>query len=228
MGARPVSVTHAELRRELIHAAQEMNRLGINQGKAGNASLRVENGILITPGGVDYGALELEDIVEMDFDGGHRCPRADRVPSSEWRFHLDILKSRDDLGAMIHTHGKAVTALACLHKEIPAFHYLVGLAGGKSIRCAPYALFGTQALSDHALKALDGRKACLLANHGMIAAEANLAKALALAVEVETLAEMYGRALQLGEPKLLSDAEMAEVLEKFAEGYGVASVMDED
>lgn len=228
MGARPVTPALAAERRELIHTVQEMNRLGINQGKAGNASLRIEGGLLITLGGVDYGALELEDIVEMDFDGNHRCLRPDRVPSSEWRFHLDILKTRDDLCAVIHTHGKAVTALACLHKEIPAFHYLVGLAGGNSIRCAPYALFGTQALSDHSLTAMEGRKACLLANHGMIAAEANLAKALALAVEVETLADIYGRALQLGAPKLLSDTEIAEVLKKFAEGYGVASVMDDD
>ncbi|HAA93769.1 MAG TPA: class II aldolase [Rhodospirillaceae bacterium] len=221
-----MTVVHAHERRELIHVVQEMNRLGINQGKAGNASVRIDQGLLITPGGVDYAELELEDIVEMDFDGNHRCLRADRVPSSEWRFHCDILKTRDDLGAIVHTHGKAATALACVHREIPAFHYLVGLAGGNSIRCAPYALFGTQALSDHALKALEGRKACLLANHGMIVADTTLTRALALAVEVETLAEMYARALQVGEPVLLTDAEMAEVLEKFAEGYGVAAVTE--
>ena len=141
--------------------------------------------------------------------------RGSLLPSSEWRFHRDIYVARADAHAIVHTHAPFATSLACLHRGIPPFHYMVAVAGGNDIRCAPYATFGTQELSDHALAALAGRDACLLANHGMIALGASLAKALALAVEVETLAEMYWRALQIGEPVLLSDAEMDVVLEKF-------------
>ena len=138
------------------------------------------------------------------------------LPSSEWRFHRDIYAARADAHAIVHTHAPFATSLACLHRGIPPFHYMVAVAGGTDIRCAPYATFGTQALSDHAVAALAGRRACLLANHGMIAVGASLERALALAVEVETLAEMYWRALQIGEPVLLPDAEMDVVLEKFA------------
>ena len=141
--------------------------------------------------------------------------RGTRLPSSEWRFHRDIYRARRDVNAVVHTHAPFATTLACLHRGIPAFHYMVAVAGGRDIRCAPYATFGTQELSDHAVAGLAGRDACLLANHGMIAVGASLARALALAVEVETLAEMYWRALQIGEPRLLPDAEMDVVLEKF-------------
>ena len=137
------------------------------------------------------------------------------APSSEWPFHQAIYRDRPDLHAIVHTHSPFATSLACLDRGIPAFHYMVAIAGGNDIRCAPYATFGTRALADHVVAAIASRKACLLSHHGMIAAESTLAAALALAIEVETLAEMYWRALQIGEPTLLSDAEMNAVLEKF-------------
>lgn len=193
-----------------------MNRLGINQGTAGNASHRIPGGLLITPSGVPYDNMKPGDIVALDADGH---PRGAGTPSSEWRFHFDILRNRDDFDAVLHAHPPFCTALACLGMDIPAFHYMVAVAGGDSIRCAPYATFGTQELSDNALQALAGRKACLLANHGMICAAAGLEAALALAVEVEALAQQYWRALQVGTPQVLPPAEMRTVLEKFR-SYG--------
>jgi len=191
-----------------------MNALGINQGKSGNVGVRVKSGLLVTPSGVPYEEMTPEDIVFMRLDGA--VPAGQREPSSEWRFHRDIFASRPEVGAVVHTHAMFATTLACLRKEIPAFHYMVAMAGGDSIRCAPYATFGTQKLSDHALTALEGRKACLLANHGMIAVGETLKDALAMAVEVETLAAQYWRALQVGKPALLPKAEMHRVIAKFA------------
>lgn len=193
-----------------------MNRLGINQGTAGNASARIPDGLLVTPSGVPYDNMKPGDIVVLDRKGR---PKGRGVPSSEWRFHFDILRDRDDAGAVLHAHPPFCTALACHATEIPAFHYMVAVAGGDSIRCAPYATFGTQALSDNALSALEGRNACLLANHGMICIAVDLKAALALAVEVETLAQQYWRALQVGTPRILPPAEMQIVLEKFR-SYG--------
>ena len=205
------------LRAAVIDTALAMNAAGINRGKSGNVSARLRDegfdGFLITPSGLPYAETTSDDIVAMTLRGE---AHGKRVPSSEWRFHRDIYANRSDAHAIVHTHAPFATSLACLHRGIPPFHYMVAVAGGNDIRCAPYATFGTQALSDNALAALAGRNACLLANHGMIALGASLAHALALAVEVETLAEMYWRALQIGEPILLSDAEMAIVLEKFA------------
>lgn len=203
---------HAELRRKIINTAQKMNALGINQGKSGNVSARADSGFLITPTGIAYDETKPEQIVETEFDGSFA---GDVLPSSEWRFHADIYRSRADVRAIVHTHSTFATTLACLGKNIPAFHYMIAAAGGRTIRCAPYATFGTQALSDHAVAALDGRNACLLAQHGMIAVGTSLEKALALAVEVESLSRMYWQALQLGEPPILNDAEMAIVIEKF-------------
>lgn len=194
-----------------------MNAAGINRGKSGNVSTRLRrdgfDGFLVTPTGLAYIDIAPDDIVAMTLDGE---AEGNRLPSSEWRFHRDIYANRNDAGAIVHTHAPFATSLACLHRSIPAFHYMVAVAGGSDIRCAPYATFGTQTLSDHALAALADRRACLLANHGMIALGATLEVALALAVEVETLAEMYWRALQIGEPILLSADEMASVLRKFA------------
>jgi L-fuculose-phosphate aldolase len=190
-----------------------MNARGLNRGKSGNVSARTEAGFLVTPTGLAYESMRAEDIVEMALDGTARGPRA---PSSEWRFHRDIYAARAEVRAIVHAHSPFATTLACLGRGIPAFHYMIAVAGGSDIRCAPYATFGTQALSDHALRALEERKACLLANHGMIAVGPKLAEALALAVEVEALAEQYWRALQIGEPILLSEAEMRVVLEKFS------------
>jgi L-fuculose-phosphate aldolase len=205
------------LRAEVIATALAMNAAGINRGKSGNVSVRLRqegfDGFLVTPSGLPYAETGPDDIVAMTNQGE---ARGDRVPSSEWRFHRDIYASRCDALAIVHTHAPFATSLACLHRGIPSFHYMVAAAGGPDIRCAPYATYGTQLLSDHALAALADRNACLLANHGMIALGASLARALALAVEVETLAEMYWRALQIGEPVLLSDTEMAVVLDRFA------------
>jgi len=205
------------LRSAIVATALAMNALGINRGKSGNVSARGVSdgfdGFLVTPTGLPYDATAPEDIVPMTLDGQ---ARGARLPSSEWRFHRDIYRSRADANAVVHTHAPFATTLACHSRGIPAFHYMVAVAGGRDIRCAPYATFGTQALSDHVVAALDGRRACLLAHHGMIAIGASLPEALALAVEVETLAEIYWRALSIGEPPLLTDAEMDVVLEKFA------------
>lgn len=204
---------HRLLRQEIIDTALVMNRAGINQGTSGNISVRLADRILITPSGRAYEAMRPEDIVEMHSDGevigGGR-------PSSEWLFHRDVLAGRRDIDVVLHSHPMFATALACLRRDIPAFHYMVAIAGGDSVRCAEYATFGTQALSDAALAALRDRRACLLANHGVIALGANLAEALQLAIELEALAGQYLRALQIGEPVLLSQAEMHLVLEKFA------------
>ncbi|RMD64334.1 MAG: class II aldolase [Alphaproteobacteria bacterium] len=221
-----MALRHLRLRRALIDTARRMNELGINQGTSGNLSVRLvvrggaSGGLLITPSGVPYEAMVPADIIEMAFDGTWRCAGPGRRPSSEWRFHLDIMRARPEFGAVIHTHARHATALACLRREIPAFHYMVAVAGGSTIRCAPYATFGTAALSRHVLRALAGRRACLLANHGLIACGRDLAAALALAVEVETLAAQYCTALAIGKPKILSEAEMARVIKKFEAGYG--------
>jgi L-fuculose-phosphate aldolase len=206
------AATESALRRRIIDICLEMNRLAINQGKAGNVSVRLGDGLLITPSGMAYDAMESSDIVFLDAEGR---PHGNRKPSSEWRFHYDILQNRQDVNAVLHAHPTGCTALACLGREIPAFHYMVAVAGGHSISCAPYATFGGQALSDNALAALEGRKACLLANHGMICIDRDLDAVLALALEVETLARQYCQALQLGEPVILSSDEMDLVLEKF-------------
>jgi len=201
------------LRDAIVVTARAMNVTGINRGKAGNVSARIEGGFLITPTAIPYDLTTADDIAAVS-DSGESSGR--RVPSSEWQFHREIYRRRSDLHAIVHTHSPFATTLACLDRGIPAFHYMVAIAGGKDIRCAPYATFGTDELADYAVAALAGRKACLLSHHGMIACDATLDSALALAIEVETLAEMYWRALQIGEPTVLSDMEMEKVLAKLA------------
>jgi len=202
-----------ELRQAIIDACRSMNTLGINQGTSGNISVRTnDGGFLVTPSGVPYDALTPGGIVAMDFDG---TARGGLLPSSEWRMHRDILAARADAIAIVHTHATFCTALSCLRIDIPAFHYMVAVAGGTSIRCADYATFGTAELAVHAAAALTDRKACLLANHGMICLGPSLEKTMALAVEIETLARQYWYARQGGEPVLLPDDEMTRVLEKF-------------
>lgn len=178
----------------------------------------LEDGFLITPTAMPYDIMQPEDMAHVRFDGG----RAGRhEPSSEWRFHLDIYRTRPDVAAVIHTHSGYSTTLACLRRAIPAFHYMIALFGGGDIRCSEYATYGTQELSDLVLKALAGRNAALMGNHGLIVLGPSLQRALALTVEAETLAMMYWRALQLGEPRLLPDDEIARVRAKFAAyGYG--------
>jgi L-fuculose-phosphate aldolase len=214
----PESVS--EPRRRLIGTARRMAPAGLNRGTAGNLSARVrengEDGYLITPSGLDYGALAPGDIVFMRPDG---TSAGRRKPSSEWRFHRDIYNRRPEAGAILHAHSPFAASLSCLRRDIPPFHYMIARFGGDTVRCAEYATFGTQALSDNALAALRGRCACLLANHGMLVFGRTLAHAFDLAVEFETLCEHYWRASQLGTPVLLSGEEMRTVLEKFAD-YG--------
>ena len=204
-------------REQLLKIAQKLIATGLNKGTAGNASVRCEGGFLVTPSGMAVEDMTAASMVKMQFDGSFEL---DKIPSSEWRFHRDILNNRPEINAVIHTHSMFATTLACLHKDIPPFHYMIAVVGGDTIRCAPYALFGSQALSDNALTALIDHKACLLANHGMICLGKDLEDALAVTVEVENLCEQYWRILQLDStPPLLSETEMREVFQQF-KGYG--------
>jgi L-fuculose-phosphate aldolase len=200
------------LRVRIIEAARRMNASGINQGRSGNVSARIEGGFLVTPTGVPYESLNLADLVFMRRDGQRE---GTYTPSSEWRLHRDIYERHPEVGAVVHTHSPYATAIACLRKPIPAFHYEIAFVGGNDIRCAEYATFGTQELSDHALAALQGRRACLLANHGVAALGSDVDDAFSMADKVEMLARLYWQALQVGEPVILDDAEMARVLDKF-------------
>ena len=223
---------------KLIACALDMNAKGINHGSSGNVSVRVGDALLLTPSGVPYDQLTPDSIIKMNFDaswsplGNSPGDSPDEIPdeihslrpSSEWRFHLDVLAARSDVTAVVHAHPTAATALSTHSRGIEPFHYMVAMAGGRNIRCADYATFGTEQLSRNAVTALEDRRACLLAHHGILALGDDLGQALALAVEVEVLAAQYLTALAIGEPPLLSDAEMDEVLAKMAapDGYGSA------
>lgn len=206
-----------DLRRALLQTARAMQAEGLNRGTAGNVSVRCADGdgvdFLVTPTGVDNETANPGDMVAMKFDGTHS---GRLLPSSEWRFHRDIYAQRVDAGAIIHAHSPFATALACQGRAIPAFHYMIARFGGADVRCAPYATFGTQALSDAALCALEARCACLLANHGMLVFGRDLPHALALAIEFETLCEQFWRTVQVGPPQVIDAAEMARVVEKFS------------
>ena len=212
-----------ELRQILIATACRTMSCGLNKGVAGNLSVRAEEngeaGFLITPSGIAYESLAPADIVFMRLDGS---ATGRRQPSSEWRFHRDVYVARSEATAIVHAHSPFATSLACLRRDIPAFHYMIARFGGDTLRCASYATFGTQQLSDAALAAMTQRNACLLANHGMLVFGRDLNQALNLAIELEALCEQYWRACQLGEPLLLDEREMATVLEKFAH-YGQQS-----
>lgn len=202
------------VRMRLVAAARRLAAAGSNAGTAGNLSARVEQGYIVTPSALPYDTMHPEDLVFMGHDWTHGGGQ--RPPSSEWRLHRDVYARRPEVGAVVHAHSPYATTLACLRRGIPAFHYEVALAGGADIRCGDYATFGTQALSDAALRALEGRRACLLANHGIVAVGPGLEEALELAEKVEALARMYWQALQVGEPVLLDEVEMARVGEKYA------------
>ncbi|MEY3721638.1 MAG: hypothetical protein RL618_2157 [Pseudomonadota bacterium] len=210
--------SEARLRQQLLACARKMAQVGLNRGTSGNCSTRLTDGtgFLVTPSGVSVSELSEEGMVRMGFNGNAQSPGR---PSSEWRFHRDILMARPEMHAVVHVHSVYATALACLRRDLPPFHYMIAAAGGNTVRCARYALFGTQALSDAAVQALRDRKACLLANHGMITLGYDLGDALDVAVEVESLSEQYLQALQVGEPVLLSEQEMVDVIEQF-KGYG--------
>jgi L-fuculose-phosphate aldolase len=202
----------ADLKKKIIWVCRKMNEMGINQGTSGNVSARTEDGFLITASGIPYDVMDDQHIVEMDLDGGYY---GKYLPSTEWRMHMDIFKARPEAGAIVHTHSIYATALATLRKDVPPFHYMIGVTGGSSLRVRDYAEFGTQALSDTMLAALKDRSACLLANHGQIAFGANLDKALWLAGEIETLCQQYWAACLAGKPVILSDAQMKTVLARF-------------
>ncbi|MBB5221511.1 L-fuculose-phosphate aldolase [Amaricoccus macauensis] len=212
------------LRREIVETCRKMNASGLNQGTAGNISVRNEAGFLVTPSSLPYDMMQPEDIVQMYFDGTYEGARR---PSSEWRFHRDILAAREDINSVFHCHSVYATSLAVHHKTIPSFHYMTGIFGGTTIRCARYATYGTQELSDAALEALEGRTACLLGQHGQIALGKTLAQALYNAIEVETLSRLYVQALVLGEPPVLPDDEMERVIRQMKNmSYGRAPDLD--
>jgi L-fuculose-phosphate aldolase len=203
-------------REDLLNSTLALQALGLNQGTSGNASVRHGDGFLITPSRMPINEMSANSMVEMNMHG--EAVGAGK-PSSEWRFHRDIYQARPEVGAVIHTHSMFATTLATLRLEIPAFHYMIAVVGGDTIRCSDYALFGTQRLSDSAIEALKDRRACLLANHGMIAVGKTLQQALDVALEVETLCEQYWRALQIGKPSILSAEEMRAVFDQFKD-YG--------
>jgi L-fuculose-phosphate aldolase len=203
-------------RAEVLATARRMNAVGLNRGTAGNVSALYGDGFYVTPTGMDYEQSTPEDMVFVGLDGR---VAGRRKPSSEWRFHRDIYAARPEAGAIVHTHAPFATALACRGEAIPPFHYMIARFGGADIRCAGYATFGTQELSDAMVTALEGRSACLMAHHGMVVFGSDLRQALALAVEFEALCEQYWRVLALGEPRLLPGEEMRRVVEKFRD-YG--------
>jgi len=211
------------LREHVITTARALNARNLNRGKAGNVSTRVDGGFLVTPSGMAYDALLADDIVAVTDEGAIVGPR---LPSSEWRLHQAIYAARSDVAAIVHAHSPFATALACLDRGIPPFHYMVAVAGGDDIRCAPYATFGTAELAAHTVGALASRRACLLAHHGLVAAGTSLDHALALAVDVEALAEIYCRALAIGEPAHLTTQQMKAVAQQFA-AYGQSDVSGE-
>ncbi len=208
------------LREQAVQAIRKLDALGLNRGSTGNLSLRLArggvDGMLITPTGMGADELQAPDMVWVGFDG---AVQGDWLPSSEWHFHQAILQCRADLQAVVHTHSVHATALACLERELPPFHYMVAVAGTDTIPCVPYHTFGSQALSAAVAAALSDRNACLLAHHGLVAAGATLAQAMKIAIEIESLCEVYLKALAVAEPARLSAAQMAEVLDKFS-SYG--------
>ena len=211
-----LSAQEKNLREQLVDVSNQLVFLGLNRGTSGNCSVRLEEYLLITPSGVPTKDLTTDAIVKLDYSGNII---GSGRPSSEWQFHCDILSRRPDVNAVVHTHSLHATSQSCMRKEIPAFHYMIAIAGGDSIRCAPYETFGSKSLSLGAIEALESRLACLLANHGLIALGVDLDCALALALEVETLCDQYTCAQLLGGPHILSKSQMDEVLEKF-KGYG--------
>lgn len=197
-----------------------MNSSGLSAGTSGNLSVRFENQLLITPSGIPYDKLEPDMLASLSLDGEYGAWRGPLKPSSEWRFHLDLMKERDDVQAIVHAHPPYCTSLAITRREIPAIHYMIAAFGGNTIRCADYATFGTEQLSAHVLKAMRGRSGCLMANHGMLVAGASPDKAMWLAVELETLAQQYFNTLLIGDAVILDDAAMAAALQAFS-GYGL-------
>ncbi len=217
-------MSEQQARHSIVEACRRMNALGINQGTSGNISLRHGDEMLISPSATPYDEMRAEEVAAMPIEGEYgadKVPwRGPLKPSTEWRFHRDILRTRPEVGAVVHSHPTFCTTLAVARRGIPACHYMIAAFGGTDVRCAPYATFGTKELSEHALRALEGRSACLLANHGMIVCGATLKRAMWLTVELETIARQYYHSLLIGGPVLLSDQDIADTAAKF-ESYGV-------
>jgi L-fuculose-phosphate aldolase len=215
-----IAMDERALRQSIVDHCIGMNGSGLNQGTSGNISARFGDSMLITPSGRPYATMKADDLAVMPIDGEYGTWSGPFKPSSEWMFHLDIMKSRPDVGAIVHTHSTFATILAMLRKPIPACHYMIAAFGGSDVRCGGYARYGTKALSELALEALEGRTGCLLANHGMIAVGPTLEKAMWTAIELETIAKQYYHALLIGDLVLLSDAQIEETRKAFAT-YGL-------
>ena len=205
------------LRRDIVATARRLVATGLTQGTSGNVSARYGEGLLITPSALPYDAMEPGDLVQLDMSG--RPLRGGRPPSTEWRIHLDIYAARPELNAVVHAHPPFATTIACLRRDLPAVHYMIAVAGGADVRCAEYATFGTAELSASVLSAMAGRSACLLANHGLVAAGPDMATAMRVAEEIELVAQLYWRSLAAGTPFILDAGEMARVAERFRD-YG--------
>lgn len=213
-------MSEQEIRREIVEACRRMNAMGINQGTSGNISVRHGETMLISPSATPYDLMRPEDIASMPLEGEYGHWIGPLRPSTEWRFHLDIMRARPEAGAIVHTHATFCTVLAIARRKIPACHYMMAAFGGTDVRVADYATYGTKELSINALKALEQRSACLLANHGMIVFAESLAKAMWKAVELETIARQYYHSLLIGGPHILTDTQIAETAAKFGD-YGV-------
>jgi|TARA_B110000196_G_scaffold290358_1_gene276573 L-fuculose-phosphate aldolase len=204
-----------KLKSLLADTALKLHKMGLNHGATGNCSCRDGDTFLITPSGVDTKNLSEDKMVRMDFKGNIVESNSNLKPSSEWRFHQDIMSQRNEVGAIVHTHSVYASVVSLFNKELPSFHYMIAVAGGDSVRCAPYAMFGTQELSDNIINALVDRKACLIANHGLVTIGKNLTEALNIAEEIEHLCHQYIEAKKIGEPNLLDKKQMLEVIERF-------------
>ena len=201
-----------KIKAEIIKYSKMLNSRKLSALRSGNISARYKEGFLITPSGKKYSSLKTKDIVFVSLEG--KFDNKKSIPASEWQFHQDIYKNKKEAEAIVHAHSTNATAVSTHKRGIPSFHYMVAMAGGHDIKCAKYATFGTRDLSKNILKALKGRKACLIANHGQIAFEENLPKAFELAEEVENISLQYITSLKLGKPKILSKNEMKKVLSK--------------
>lgn len=213
-------MTEADLRAELVARAQELDASGLNRGSSGNLSARIGDAMLITPSGIPAPRLTPDQLAKMPLDRRDGQYDGPLKPSTEWRFHLDLMRARPDFNAIVHTHAPFSTILAVARKPIPAIHYMMAAFGGPDIRCSGYATYGTAELSEQVVAAIEGRNGCLMANHGMIVGGANLARATWLAHELEALAHQYFHVLQIGGGHILSEAELADTAKGFA-SYGV-------
>lgn len=212
-------MSELEIRRSIIDHCRQMNATGLNQGTSGNISVRHGERMLVTPSAIPYDEMEPEMIASLAIDGTDGAWEGPKKPSVEWRFHLDIMRSRPEVNSVVHTHSTYATILAMARRPIPACHYMIAAFGGNDVKVCNYARYGTKELSTNVLKALEGRSACLMANHGMLATGSSLPKAMWAAIELETVAKQYYHALLIGGPVILDDEEIEGVVKSFG-NYG--------